>query len=323
MNLFEIIFSKCSWRITLTALALALGAQAGFAQIPFAPPSAEPTAVVGGNFGGSFGGNVEVWQPVHQETSQQDVAQPGVAQPDGSDPNQTPQPTAAAQGGTPSEIASQAQVAHAKADDQAPPDKRVMGVLPNYRTINETGTYEPIDAKHKLIIASKDSFDYPLVLLGGVFAGLSQLDNSNPSYHQGVEGFAKRLAANYANQAIGNMMTEGFFPAMLHEDPRYRRIGPTRGSVKYRTWYAFSRILVTRTDSGGTRFNFSEWLGNGTGVAIANLYQPDQRDWRDNSYQLLEQCATDGLSQILKEFWPDIKHKLFHKNPPGATSGGN
>jgi hypothetical protein len=146
------------------------------------------------------------------------------------------------------------------------------------------------------------------------------LDNSNPSYHQGVEGYAKRLGANYTTQAIGNMMTEGFFPAMLHEDPRYRRIGPGRGHVGYRTWYAFSRIFVTRTDSGGTRFNFSEWGGNATGVAISNFYQPDQRDWRDNTYALLEQCATDGISQILKEFWPDIKQKFFHRKPPAGSN---
>jgi hypothetical protein len=207
---------------------------------------------------------------------------------------------------------------HAQSDQDAPPDKRVLGVLPNYRTVNETGTYEPITTKQKLIIAAKDSFDYPLVLLAAAFAGISQLDDSDHSYHQGVEGFAKRLAANYADQAIGNMMTEGFFPSMLHEDPRYRRIGPSRGTKKYRAWYAFSRIMVTRTDSGGTRFNYSEWLGNSTGVAISNLYHPDERDALDNVEKLLEQCATDGISQILKEFWPDIKHKLFHKNPPGS-----
>lgn len=200
----------------------------------------------------------------------------------------------------------------------APPDKRVLGVLPNYRTINETGTYEPITTKQKLIIASKDSFDYPLVLLGGAFAGISQLANSDPSYGQGVEGFAKRLAANYADQAIGNMMTEGFYPALLHEDPRYRRIGASRGSAKYRTWYAFSRVFVTRTDSGATRFNYSEWLGNATGVAISNTYHPDERDALDNVTKLLEQVATDGISQILKEFWPDIKHKYFHKGPPAS-----
>ena len=208
---------------------------------------------------------------------------------------------------------------NAAADMSIPPDKRVMGVLPNYRTVNDNGAVPPIDAKQKLTIAMKDSFDYPLVLLSAAFAGISQLDNSNPSYHQGVEGYAKRLGANYATQAIGNMMTEGFFPAMLHQDPRYYRIGPTKGHVGYRTWYAFSRILVTKSDTGRTQFNFSEWGGNATGVAISNLYQPDQRDWRDNTYALLEQCATDGISQILKEFWPDIKQKFFHRKPPAGT----
>jgi hypothetical protein len=209
--------------------------------------------------------------------------------------------------------ADQAKVDHAKTDAEAAPDKRVLGVLPNYRTVNETGVYTAITAKQKLTIASKDSFDYPLVLLGGAFAGLSQLTNSDPSYGQGVKGYAKRLAANYADQAMGNMMTEGFFPVMLHEDPRYRRIGPTRGSVRYRTWYAATRVFVTRTDSGGTRFNYSEWLGNATGVAISNTYHPDERNWSDNTTKLLTQVGTDAISQVLKEFWPDIKHKFFHK----------
>jgi hypothetical protein len=205
------------------------------------------------------------------------------------------------------------------ADMNAPPDKHVLGVLPNYRTVNQNGSVPPIDTKQKLIIASKDSFDYPLILLAAGLAGIGQLANQDPSYHQGVEGYAKRLAANYADQAIGNMMTEGFFPAMLHEDPRYYRIGPGAGSVKYRAWYAFSRVFVTRTDAGGARFNFSEWGGNATGVAISNLYHPDGRDAMDNTYKLLEQCATDGVSQILKEFWPDIKQKLFHRKPAAGS----
>jgi hypothetical protein len=214
--------------------------------------------------------------------------------------------------------APQTKAEHTKADEEAPPDKRVLGVLPNYRTANFTDVYKPISTKQKLIIACKDSFDYPLVFLSAGLAGISQLDNSDPSYHQGVEGFARRLAANYADQATGNMMTEGFFPAMLHEDPRYFRIGSSRGTKKYRAWYAFSRIFVTKTDAGGTRFNYSEWLGNSTGVAISNLYHPDGRDALDNVEKLFEQCATDGISQILKEFWPDIKHKLFHKGSPSS-----
>ena len=48
-----------------------------------------------------------------------------------------------------------------------PVDKRVFGVLPNYRTAKDTADYTPITSKQKLIIATKDTIDYPLFLLGG------------------------------------------------------------------------------------------------------------------------------------------------------------
>jgi hypothetical protein len=317
MNLFAMMPSKRPGRPLLPVLAIVIAAPFGFPQQTLVR-SLDGTAGIARNAIPAEMVRLEMLRGLARvDLAQMDLTNASQTEVSREDQSGSPAAPATPPDGA-ADKAAQTKADHAKADDQAPPDKRVLGVLPNYRTINETGTYEPIDAKHKLIIASKDSFDYPLVLLAGVFAGLSQLDNSNPSYHQGVEGFAKRLAANYANQAIGNMMTEGFFPSMLHEDPRYRRIGPSRGTVKYRTWYAFSRIFVTRTDAGGTRFNYSEWLGNATGVAISNLYQPDQRDWRDNATSLLVQCGTDGISQVLKEFWPDIKHKLFHKNPPGA-----
>jgi hypothetical protein len=198
-------------------------------------------------------------------------------------------------------------------------DKRVLGVLPNYRTINETGVFKPITAKQKLLIATKDSFDYPLWGVAAAYAGLSQLENQDQSFHQGVVGYAHRLITNYADQAVGNMFSEGFMPALLHEDPRYRRLGAGRGTVKKRTWYALTRVMVTRTDSGGERFNYSEWSGNAIGVAISNVWHPDSRDWSDNTVKLGEQVATDAISQVLKEFWPDIKRKLFHKGQAGAT----
>ena len=213
----------------------------------------------------------------------------------------------------PSKPADPSKPAPSPQDPSTPVDKRVFGVLPNYRTVNETGTYTPISPKYKMTIAAKDSFDYPLVLLAGTFAGLNQLTDSAPSFGQGVKGYAHRLATNYADQAIGNMLTEGILPTILHEDPRYRRIGPSGGSKGHRTWYALSRVFVTRTDSGGTRFNYSEWAGNAAGVAISNSYYPDNRNFTDNATKLLTQVGTDAVSQVLKEFWPDIKQKFFKK----------
>lgn len=200
----------------------------------------------------------------------------------------------------------------AKTTEQEPPGgKRVLGVLPNYRTADASQEGTTLPARQKLIIASKDSFDYPLVLLAGAFAGLGQLTNGDPSFGQGVKGYAHRLGVWYADEAMGNMFTEGLFPMMLHEDPRYFRKGS--GSVMSRTGYAVSRVFVTQKDGGGTRFNYSEWLGNASAVAISNAYHPDNRNALDNTTKLLTQIGTDAFSQVLKEFWPDIKKKFFHK----------
>lgn len=198
--------------------------------------------------------------------------------------------------------------------EQKPIDKRIFGVLPNYRTADGSAPFEPITARHKFYIASKDSFDYPVVLLSGAFAGLYQLENQNPSFGQGIEGYGKRLAASYGDQAIGNLMTEAIFPSLLHEDPRYFRMGSAGGSAWRRTRYAVTRVFALRTDKGNWNFNFAEWLGNGTTVAISNLYYPaDTRNVKDNVQKLSLQIGTDAFSQVLKEFWPDWKRKLSMK----------
>jgi hypothetical protein len=191
------------------------------------------------------------------------------------------------------------------------PNDRVFGVLPNYRTADASQIGTVLTNRQKLTIASKDSFDYPLVILAGAFAGLGQLTNQQPSFGQGFKGYAHRLVTNYADQAMGNMFTEGLVPVLLHEDPRYFRRGT--GGTWSRLGWALSRVIVVQKDSGGTDFNWSEWLGNATTVAISNAYYPDNRNLTDNTTKLLMQVGTDAVSQVGKEFWPDIKRKLFHK----------
>jgi hypothetical protein len=193
-------------------------------------------------------------------------------------------------------------------------DKRIFGVLPNYRTADGSAPFVPIDTKRKFYIAFKDSFDYPVYPLAGAFAALYQLENQNPSYGQGLKGYAKRFASAYGDQAIGNLMTEGIVPSLLHQDPRYFRKGEGGGSGWQRTRYALTRVFVARNDSGKNTFNYAEWLGNGAAVAISNTYYPsDTRTVSDNVEKLLVQVSTDAFSQILKEFWPDWKRKFFKK----------
>jgi hypothetical protein len=194
-------------------------------------------------------------------------------------------------------------------------DKRILGVLPNYRTVEDSRPFSPITAKRKFTIAAKDSFDYPVYFISGAFAALYQLDNQNPSFGQGLKGYGKRYAAAYGDQAIGNILAEGLFPVLLHEDPRYFRRGT--GGKWSRTRYALTRVIVNRTDRGNWGFNYAEWLGNGAAAAISNIYYPtDTRNFHDNLEKVSVSVATDAFSNVLKEFWPDWKKKLHWGSPP-------
>ena len=191
-------------------------------------------------------------------------------------------------------------------------DKRAYGVLPNYRTAELDSPFKPLTGKQKMTIAAKDSFDgavYPTALIMSV---IYQAENANPSFGQGFKGYAKRAGTALADQIVGNMMTEAIFPVWLKEDPRYFRKGS--GSGMSRLGYAMSRVFVTRTDGGGSRFNYSEWVGNATTVAISNGYYRDNRDWEDNTEKLVTAVGIDMFSDILKEFWPDFKRRFIKRH---------
>lgn len=207
--------------------------------------------------------------------------------------------------------------------EELPPDKRVFGVLPNYRTADANVPFAPLTSHQKLTIAAKDSFDYPLIGLGAIYAGIYQLTDSHPQFGQGVKGYFHRFGTSYADQAIGNMLAEGVLPVAFKEDPRYFRVGAISGkSLKGRIWYAASRIFVTRTDAGATSVNFAELVGTATAAGIGLSYYSDSRNVGSYFQNAGTGLATDALSQVLKEIWPDVKqwyHNRHNKNEPNLS----
>jgi hypothetical protein len=199
-------------------------------------------------------------------------------------------------------------------DDSAKPienEKRLFGIIPNYRTYPALAHYEPISTKEKFKLARDDSFDRGTVVLAALFAGEGQLTNSNPSFGQGAAGYGRYFGTAYADYVIGDFMTEAIYPTILHQDPRYFRRGT--GSGWSRLGYAMGQIFWTHTDSGGMQFNYSEIVGNSTAVAISTAYYPEGRDVGSATSKLGTQIGVDMAGNILKEFWPDLRRKFSRK----------
>lgn len=193
---------------------------------------------------------------------------------------------------------------------EEPSDKRILGVVPNFNTTDLTRGMPPLTVGQKFKVAVQDSFDISVWMQALLFAGVSQASDGDHDFGQGAKGFGKRYGAAFADQAIGNMLGEALFPTILKQDPRYFRLG--RGTFMHRAAYAFSRTCITRSDSGKKQFNYSEWLGDASAAAISNSYYPiTNRGPSQTAIKFGSQIALDGAGNMLKEFWPDLRHKVL------------
>jgi hypothetical protein len=189
---------------------------------------------------------------------------------------------------------------------------RIFGVIPNYLTVEGAANAPPITPKQKFGLAFDGIRDPYAFFIAGAISGVSQARNDEPSWGQGWVAYTKRYWAQLADQDTGPIMSVGLFPTIFHEDPRYYQLG--KGSFVHRFNYSLSRLFVTRTDSGHKQFNYSEFAGNAAAAGISNFYYPkEERTLGHNMSEFGMQIAIDLLGNEVKEFWPDIRRKLFRK----------
>jgi len=196
-------------------------------------------------------------------------------------------------------------------DEEGKQTRRILGIIPNFRSVSVDQKLPPLSPQEKFKLTFEDSFDYSDFIYVGILAGVSQAENSYPEFHHGAPAYARYYWHNFADTVDGNLMTEFVMPVASHEDPRYYTLG--RGGLFKRTGYAVTRLLVTRTDSGGLSPNFSEVVGNGAASGISDFYYPSpERTWAKTGQRWITQIGLDGFSNLIKEFWPDVNSKLFH-----------
>lgn len=155
----------------------------------------------------------------------------------------------------------------------------------------------------------------PLSAGGTVFNTLfSQFTNSDPRYGTNGTAFAQRLGASAADIAAQNLFGDFAVASILHEDPRYIRRGES-----YTKWqrfrYSLSRSVLIRTSSGGTSFNWDNFIGSAMSTGFSNLYYPPpSRTWGAMLIHFGTDVADIGFVNLAPEFWPDFKRKFFSRH---------
>jgi hypothetical protein len=194
-----------------------------------------------------------------------------------------------------------------------PQPRHILGIFPNHNTSPCLSPYVPIGTREKFKVASEDAFDPGAIALAALTGGAAQLFNSNRPFGQEASGYSRYFGAAYANHVIGDFLTEGLYPSLFHQDPRYFRKG-SGSPAGPRVRYAISRVFRTQTDAGGAASNYSRVLGASSTVAISSLYYANHRDARASVIGLGAQLGGAMAANVLKEFWPDILRKISRKH---------
>jgi hypothetical protein len=199
-----------------------------------------------------------------------------------------------------------------KSDPEPKQTSRILGVAPNFAAVSANTLLPPLSVKGKFVLATQDSFDYTSFIWAGILAGQSMALRSYPELGHGPAGYGRYYWRSFVDQASGAYFTEAVVPAIRHEDPRYYTLG--HGGFFRRTGYALTRVVLTKMDSGGTGFNFSEIAGNGMEAGLSNLYYPpEERGFSKTAANYGAQIESAAINNLAKEFWPDFRRDVLRQ----------
>lgn len=177
-------------------------------------------------------------------------------------------------------------------------------------------SYVPLTSRQKWESFLRRSHSPDLAAGSLLDALYSQATGAYSSFGGGMPGFGKRLGASVAGAEAGAFFGRFLFPALFHQDTRYFRSTDTRTSD--RLAYSASRAFITRSDDGRSVINTSVILSEFVQAAISNAYIPYRTETVPGTVEnALAGIGSVAESNMLEEFWPDIK-SFFGKHQPAT-----
>jgi hypothetical protein len=173
--------------------------------------------------------------------------------------------------------------------------------------------WQPLTTRQKFDVFLHSTYAPSTFLNAGISVVADRVQGRrNPEYEIGMRGWGQHYGIELATSETDVFLQRFFFPTLLKQDPRYYR-EPNLPFFR-RALYSVSRILITRTDSGGETLNTSRFLAAATSRALSDLYVPGQQQ----GLRPLSNCVSfnllrDAGMNLVHEFWPDFRHKFLHR----------
>lgn len=170
----------------------------------------------------------------------------------------------------------------------------------------------PLTPRGKFRLALRN-FSDP-VNIGGTALD-SEISNATSSptsaFGTGWSGFGKRFGMSMADDGLNEFFSTFLVSSLAHQDPHYHR-DPASSPGK-RIFYALSRVVIARSDSGKPMFNYAEFVGTGSSALLETTYH-FERDESPGaiSSRIFVSIGSDAAWNLMNEFLPDVAK---HVNP--------
>ncbi|HUA18430.1 MAG TPA: hypothetical protein VMB25_06770 [Bryobacteraceae bacterium] len=192
--------------------------------------------------------------------------------------------------------------------------KRILGVMPNYRAVSAGAIPPPPTPKEAFKIATQNSFDYSAFVFVGITSALAEWTGAHPQLGEGMTGYGRYYWRGWLDKTDGNYLVVFALPTIFRQDERYYAKG--EGGFWKRGLYAASRVLITPDYHGHNSFNASEILGRGISQGVSAAYYPSgDRTLGALAVKFGYAVGRDALTNVFREFWPDIATHLLHRHP--------
>lgn len=149
--------------------------------------------------------------------------------------------------------------------------QRLLGFVPNFY-VSYVPDAAPMTSRQKFSLAAHETFDWTAFVGASVAAATDQAAHAYAGFGTGASGYAKRWAANFADDRTGDLLDHYVFASLFHQDPRYFYQGT--GTTKSRIAHAVTSAFVARSDTGRPMPNFAYLFGNVSAAVLSNTYYP-------------------------------------------------
>lgn len=191
--------------------------------------------------------------------------------------------------------------------------KRILGIMPNYRAVSAGAIPPPPTPREALKIATENSFDYSSYVFVALTSLIAKGEDDHPDLGKGPAGYWAYAWRGFVDKTDGNYWVIFALPTVFHEDERFYAKG--EGRKFNRAVYAASQVLITPDYHGHDTVNVSELMGRGIGQGISLSYYPSgDRTAGDFAEKYGYAVMRDALTNVFREFWPDIAAHLPHKH---------